>query len=332
MVRAGGGGPGEDERAAGAGDRLRSPPVPDEPTPDERVRLTADDGVELVVYHLGGDGPPVMLTHATGFHAHCWQPLATVLTADYSVWALDQRGHGASGKAADGRYPWTRFAADLRFVLDELSTPGQVWRAGGHSMGGAVALLVEAAHPGTFAAICGYEPVVFPSTGLPLPEGTAPPPLALLARKRRPSFESRAAALANYRSKPPFDRFDADALEAYVQYGLVDAPDGTVTLACAREDEGAVFDGAAGNGAWDQLPNVRCPVTVLAGGAGLDPVGRMAPAIARQLPRGGFREFPDLDHFGPMTAPYEVGRVMAVALAGGLHPGPESTIAVTSPG
>jgi pimeloyl-ACP methyl ester carboxylesterase len=293
--------------------------------------LTADDGTELVAYHLGGDGPPVMLTHATGFHAHCWLPLASTLTPEFSVWALDQRGHGASGKAPDGQYPWSRFAADLRFVLDELATPGQPWRAGGHSMGGAVALMVEADRPGTFAAICAYEPVVFPDTGLPLEEGQAPPPLAVLARKRRPSFESRAAALANYGSKPPLNQFDPEALENYVEYGLVDAPDGTVTLACVREDEGAVFDGAAGNGVWNRLDQVRCPVTVLAGGSGMDPVGRIAPAVARQLPRGGYREFPALDHFGPMTAPYEVGRVMATALAGGHPPGAESTIAVTSP-
>ena len=43
----------------------------------------------------------------------------------------------------------------------------------------------------------------------------------------------------------------------------------------------------------------------------------VAADVARRLPRGGLRPFPDLDHFGPMTAPDEVGAVVAAALRGG---------------
>jgi pimeloyl-ACP methyl ester carboxylesterase len=269
-----------------------------------------------------------MLVHATGFHGRCWTPLAPFLTPRFTVWALDQRGHGASGKAPDGRYDdWDAFAADLLAAVDAIGGTG--WTAAGHSLGGGVALLAEARRPGTFSAICCYEPVVFPpgEVGGPLRGGN---PLAALARKRRPSFASRQAALENYRSKPPFSHFTPESLESYVEYGFVDEADGTVTLACRREDEAAVFDGAVLSPTWSVLPEVRPPAAILAGGDPSDPVGQIASQVARRLPRGGLRRFEHLDHFGPMTAPTEVGPVMAVALAAG-SPAPPSTIAVTSP-
>lgn len=306
-----------------------------------RVRGTG--GVELAVYHLGGDGPPVILAHATGFHGRCWTPLAGSLTPHFSVWALDQRGHGASDRAPDGRYDdWDLFAYDLLAVIDAVG--GNGWRAAGHSLGGGVALLAEARRPGTFAAICCYEPVVIPP-GLfsdppagpdspTRPEHPTPVPLAALARKRRPVFPNRRAAYDNYRSKPPFDHFDPAALAAYVDHGFVDLPDGTVGLACEREDEARIFEGAATSPTWGVLGEVRTPVAILAGSDHADPVARVAPEVARRLPRGGFRRFEHLDHFGPMVAPAEVGEVMAVALAGGPPAGGEgdrSTMGVTSP-
>lgn len=297
----------------------------------EALRVTGSGGVDLAVHHLGGDGPPVMLVHATGFHGLCWDPLAAALTPQFEVWAIDQRGHGASGKSPDGRYDdWDAFAADLLAAVDAIGGSG--WRAAGWSLGGGVSLLAEARRPGTFSAICCYEPVVVPpgmfaETGSPTQSGNS---LAVLARKRRPVFPNRLAALENYRSKPPFSHFTDEALRCYVEYGFVDLPDGTVTLACAREDEAAVFEGAPASPTWSVLPQVRPPVAVLAGSDMDDPVGRIAGDVARRLPRGGLRRFPHLDHFGPMTAPGEVGSVMARAL-GTAPRGEESTIPVTSP-
>jgi pimeloyl-ACP methyl ester carboxylesterase len=276
-------------------------------------RVEREGGVEIATYLHGGDGPPVLLVHATGFHGRCWTPLAESLTGEFSVWSVDQRGHGASGKSPGGRYDWSLFVADLLAVVDTIG--GGPWRGGGHSMGGAILLMAEAKQPGTFASLCCYEPVVIPPVG-PGRDPFQGVPLAELARKRRPGFPSRQAALENFRAKPPFDRFDAQALEAYVEYGLIDQPDGSVTLACAREDEASVFEDALSSGAWDALPRVRAPVAVLGGNDPSDPVGTLIDTVARRLPRGGARRFEDLDHFGPFERPQFVGAVMAEALGG----------------
>ena len=298
------------------------------------VSVSGAGGVELVVHHLGGDGPPVMMVHATGFHGRCWTPLAAELAPYFTVWAIDQRGHGASGKSPDGRYDdWEVFAADLLAAVDALGGGG--WRAAGHSLGGGVSLLAEARRPGTFSSIACYEPVVFPRPDVAELEDIVMParenPLAMLARKRRASFPSRVAAIENYRSKPPFAAFDPVALECYVKYGFVDEPDGSVTLACRREDEAAVFEGAMASPTWGVLSEVRPPVAVLAGGDASDPVGVVATEVARRLPRGGLRRFAELDHFGPMTAPPEVGQVMAVALGAVALGAVPSTITVPAP-
>ena len=118
---------------------------PCEPGP----RVRGAGGVEIATYHLGGDGPPVMLLHATGFHGRCWLPLAPALADHFSVWSIDQRGHGASGKAPTRTRTGRVFVDDLFAVLDALglATTGA---AIGHSMGGAVLLLAEQRQPGTF--------------------------------------------------------------------------------------------------------------------------------------------------------------------------------------
>ncbi len=280
----------------------------------------------------------MLLAHATGFHGRCWIPLARVLAPRFSVWALDQRGHGSSARAPGGRYDdWGAFADDILATVDAVG--GEGWMAGGHSLGGGVSLLAESRRPGTFRAICCYEPVVMPPPGTAeagSPGVDLPPlrsnPLAQLARKRRPWFESREAALANYRSKPPFAAFDPEALAAYVEFGFRDDPGGGVTLACEREDEAAVFEGAAGNPAWDGLPAVTAPVAVLSGSDLSDPVARIAPAVARRLPRAGLRVMEGLNHFGPMCDPVAVGTLMLEAFTLALPGGTASTKADTPPG
>lgn len=281
--------------------------------------VSGSGGLRLAVHHLGGDGPPLMAVHATGFHGRCWWPLASALIPQFSVWAIDQRGHGGSDKDPAGTYDWALFAADLLATVDAIGGTG--WKAVGHSLGGGVIMLAEAGRPGTFDAAVCYEPVVMPPLGIPASRGN---PLADLARRRRASFSSRAAAIKNYRSKPPFAGFDPVALQMYVDHGLVDTPDGRVTLACRREDEAATFEAALKAPVWDRLPAVAPQVTVMAGAAGEDPLARIASEVAGRLPQGRLLRFEHLDHFGPMTSPAEVGEAMAQALA--------SPTTVTPPG
>jgi pimeloyl-ACP methyl ester carboxylesterase len=297
--------------------------------PDRRVRGAG--GVEIATYHLGGQGPPVMLLHATGFHGRCWLPMAPALTSRFSVWSIDQRGHGSSGKAPDSRYDnWALFVDDLFAVLDSLGLDG--WHGLGHSLGGAVLLLAEQRQPGMFTSLGLYEPVVIPPAA-PGEGFGGSISMSDLARKRRQSFSSREEARRNFAAKPPMSQFAPAALDAYVTYGFLDDPSGGVSLACARDDEASVYEGAVGSHAWDRLSEVRPPVTVIGGADRRDPVSRFIEDVADQLPRGQARRLEGVSHFGPFEDPLGVGRVAAVALGSGRGgpPGEESPTTVAPP-
>lgn len=274
-------------------------------------RVTGDDGVELAVWDLGGDGPPLVLLHGTGFHARVWEPVAGPLRAAHHVWALDQRGHGASGHAADGLYTdWDHLARDLHAVADVLAPAGGLLGAG-HSLGGAVLLRAEQLRPGTCAALYCYEPVVIPAAV----GSDAPPALSALARQRRAVFPSRRAARDNFAGKPPFAAMDGRVLDAYVAHGFVERADGTVELACPPAEEASFYEGALHSGIWERLDEVGVPVTVAAGGDDAPPAD-LAAAIAERLPTGHLERYADLDHFGPMTDPERIGKAIAAAVAG----------------
>src|SRR5262249_59708341 len=78
------------------------------------------NGVRLHYLDFGGDGPPAVLHHATGFHAWVWTPIAEALSTRYRVFAVDARGHGDSEKPLDG-YRWKAFIADLVAFVEALA-------------------------------------------------------------------------------------------------------------------------------------------------------------------------------------------------------------------
>lgn len=84
-------------------------------------RPTADGDLALAVRVSGADRgrPPVLLVHGMAGDHSTWRAFAAALRRDdRTVVAVDLRGHGRSGHAAD--YRLDDFRDDLRFVLDDL--------------------------------------------------------------------------------------------------------------------------------------------------------------------------------------------------------------------
>lgn len=255
-------------------------------------------GAEIAVHDLGGDGPHLLIAHATGFCAAPYGPLAARLAERYHVVALDFRGHGESSAGDDASFDWQRMIDDVLAVADVLDGPLVGF---GHSMGGACVLGAELRRPGTFEQAFVFEPIVIPDQFADL-EPTSNP-LAESARRRRPSFPGRMEALDRYASRPPLGRFRADALHAYVAGGFVDTDDGEVALRCRPEVEAAVFE-ARGKPLSSQLAALTMPVTLAVGlrdtGPGPADFGRHSATF---LPEGSLRELPTLGHFGPFQDP-----------------------------
>jgi uncharacterized protein len=121
----------------------------------EPIRLVAADGAPLAGWLFTGRSEPratVVVTHGSGGSRDHATPYAEfLLDAGYDVLAPDARGHGESGgvptyglREADDLQRW---AAWIRS-----RAPGRCVYALGSSMGGAHALMAEAAAP-TFCAI-----------------------------------------------------------------------------------------------------------------------------------------------------------------------------------
>ena len=260
------------------------------------MRVPSTDGVELEVHDLGGDGPPLLLVHATGFHGRVWEPLAAHLDG-FHRWSIDMRAHGDSTAPVGRALEWEGFADDVLAVVDHLGLDHPY--AVGHSKGGAALVLAEERRPGTFRALFVYEPVIMtPEWAI----GVAPDnPLSVGARRRRSTFASTEEAIANYAAKPPFDTLDPAALARYVEHGFRPVPDG-IELKLAPELEAEVYAHGSAHQAFASLGLVRCPVTVATG------IGTAVPAvfarpIADALPDGTLIEFDDLGHFGPLEDP-----------------------------
>jgi pimeloyl-ACP methyl ester carboxylesterase len=265
--------------------------------------LDVPSGIAVAVYELGGEGPPLLLVHATGFCAAVLAPLATGLTDRFRCIALDQRAHGRSGRPADGNFSWQGFADDALGVVHALGLDRAF--AFGHSSGGAAALLAEEAEPGTFGGIYCWEPVVFPAD-VPLEPNIEANPLAMGARRRRRHFAGRAEALANFAARAPFDRLDPAVLAAYVDNGFEPDPGGGIRLRCRREDEAQVYAQFFSHDAYAQLDRVRCPVT-LACGSQTDAIGpALLDRFSARLADSEQVALPGLGHFGPLEAPAAV--------------------------
>ena len=108
-------------------------------------------GLRLRYRDWGGRGQHVVLLHGLASTRHIWDLVAPILAADFSVVALDQRGHGESDKP-DGGYDFATVSWDLHGFVEALGLEHPV--VVGHSWGGNVALEYGVAHPGVPRGLC----------------------------------------------------------------------------------------------------------------------------------------------------------------------------------
>lgn len=103
------------------------------------------DGVALHVREWPARGRPVMLLHGLASTSHIWDLVGPRLArAGLRTVAIDQRGHGRSGKPASG-YGFARMTADAATVMRRLGLQRPV--IVGHSWGANVALELVVRRP-----------------------------------------------------------------------------------------------------------------------------------------------------------------------------------------
>lgn len=122
----------------------------------KNLRIPVSKTVSLTVRHRPADGPgapgrPFVLLHGLLSNARMWDEVAERLAAaGHPVYAVDQRGHGASDAPPDG-YVNETVVADLVAVADALELEGALYA--GHSWGGHLALHLTVEHPRLVAGL-----------------------------------------------------------------------------------------------------------------------------------------------------------------------------------
>jgi pimeloyl-ACP methyl ester carboxylesterase len=115
----------------------------------EAVQLAT--GVRLAYVQQGdASGLPVLLLHPWGESLGCFDRLLPMLPARVRALAMDQRGHGDSGKPAEG-YALADYAADIEAFMDALDLHSAILL--GSSSGGYVAQQVAVGRPDRVAGL-----------------------------------------------------------------------------------------------------------------------------------------------------------------------------------
>lgn len=275
--------------------------------------VASSDGVDVAVHEFGGPAgaPPLLLSHATGFHAHCFEPVAEHLARHYRVFALDHRGHGRTAAPPAWVVDWRRFGHDVLAVAEHVAPDGGLIGVG-HSMGAAALLMAAHARPGCVERLVLFEPIAFPDDvpAIDMDEH----PIVIGARRRRRVFESHEQAVENFRDKPPLSEMTERVLRAYVDHGFrpvdPDDPAAGIELVCSAEIEAGVFVGARHNGVWELLPDVRTPTTVVSGRIDDQQPSDRCLDIAERLPRGSYVQLDHQSHLGPFSHPVEFAELV----------------------
>ncbi|WBB61528.1 alpha/beta hydrolase [Streptomyces sp. WMMC500] len=249
--------------------------------------------VELCVRDAGA-GPAVVLLHGTTATLGVWDPVVERLGGTVRTVAVDQRGHGRSGRPAAG-YDAAAYTADLHALIRALDCGPVV--AVGHSLGARNAVVLAAAHPGLVAGVVAvdYAPYVEPAVL---------DALETRVRGGDRAFASGTDVETYLRERYPL--LPADAVRRRRRYGYAPAGAGPVLrpladpAAMVRTVEGLRRDFDA------ETRAVRVPVTLLRGEHSAV-VSPRAFAATREL-RPDFRavELSGLDHYVPEEDPHTV--------------------------
>lgn len=216
----------------------------------------ATNEVNLHYRDWGGTGRPVVLLHGLASSCHIWDLVAPILAKDFSIIAVDQRGHGLSDKPDYG-YDFASVGRDLLGVIRArgLERPVIV----GHSWGADVALEFAVSYPGIPSGICFVDGGMIEPSARPgmtrekAKEDMAPPLFAgMTAHALRERFSNRV------RPFPLPAEFDQILMSNFEML-----EDGTVRTRLSRENHLRIIDALWEHHPSKLYPQVSCPVLMM---------------------------------------------------------------------
>jgi pimeloyl-ACP methyl ester carboxylesterase len=207
--------------------------------------------------------PLLHFSHANGFPAPCYRAFLAPLEARFEIRYLERLGHDAAYLVQDG---WHALTDELIAALVAHGRPAVLV---GHSLGAYLSLRAAVRRPELVRSVVLLDaPVLSPFKGgavallkrLGVADAISPAPGT---RRRRREWASPEEALAHFRSRPVFRRFDPRCLLDYVHHGT-EQVDGVTRLRFDPEVEYRIYRTMPHDLARD-APLLRVPAGLLVG-------------------------------------------------------------------
>lgn len=249
-----------------------------------------------------GEGPAVFAAHGITANHLMWAPVADLLGDEVQLIAPDLRGRGESA-SLPGAWGMATHVRDAIATLDYLDIDSAMVVGG--SMGGYVAVLLAAQHPGrvTSVGLCDG------GVALPLPDGVDPD--QMLQATLGPTFErldktfpSLDEFVGFWRQHPALGDAWNEYIERYVRYDATQVEGGIRTKVVK---EAIVEDGRdllVNTDVHMCIADISCPVWLLRAPRGLldQPVPLISDEIltmwrGEHLPQLEEEMVPDVNHF-----------------------------------
>ncbi|MGJ8537577.1 MAG: alpha/beta fold hydrolase [Parasphingopyxis sp.] len=273
------------------------------------------EGESRLCYFEWGEpeGQVILLLHATGFHARCWDRVVDAIPAEFRVIAVDHLGHGRSAKP-DTLGDWSKTAAPLVELAQGLDLKNVI--GVGHSMGGHCLLQMAAEIGDRFERLVLIDPVIMDPAYYrdPNAAGAIDPSDHPVAR-RRANWDSPEQMADRLRGHPSYAIWHPDILMDYCRYGLLPSADGKgFELACPPALEASVYLGSLRSDPYPMVAGLKVPVTILRAPPGsregaLDfTLSPTWPGLVDAFPDARETYLPDLTHFMPMQDPGRIAK------------------------
>ena len=244
--------------------------------------VKSKDGTPIAVTK-SGHGPALVLVHGTTADHARWAPILPRLEERFTVYAIDRRGRGKSGDAAE--YSIEREFDDVAAVVDSIGEPVLLL---GHSYG-AICSLEASLRTSNVRKLVLYEPPV--PSGVPIyPEGSIDRLQAMLDRGDR-----EGVVKTFFREIVHMPPAELDMLQSLPNWPARVAAAHTIPREL-RSDDTYRFDPA-------RFAGMRTPTLLLLGGDSPQFFKKAIESVHTALPESRIVVMPGQQHTAINTAP-----------------------------
>lgn len=271
----------------------------------QREKINDSAAIEYLLYE--GSGPTILFLHGTGFSPWLWHPIARRLNHQFRIIAPFFCDH-RDAEPEMGGVKWKLLAEDLVQFCHRLNLSNLYIVA--HSMGATVATITASLDPSLVQKMILMEPIYLPEAIYSTKIRVDQHPLASKSIKRRNAWKNRHEAQEYLLARSLYKSWDAEMLDLFLHYGMVENETGGISLACSPRHEAAVFMGGLHFNPWPLLHGIKCPVMILEG-----ELSENRPLIdlrkaASLIPQGEYHLFAGIGHTIPMEIPEEITTII----------------------